>query len=830
MTYIPNQFIARSNQFLLSPLDFNAKYDGVNDDSQAHQEMFDYLRSLASPIRKNCIIQLPAGKSVNKRALHIPLACVIQGAGGAGSDFCGTQLLFEYGVHGVIIDSSESSKDGTNAQWCVLRDIYIAAKGQENNSLPVLHKNGLTLRTRAHIENVIVSGFSGDGFHIVSAHDGNVDDANRLWIPGHEYTDGDWVNALGHDRNAIVFNENYIIEANPGGRGTDVIQFSTTGSNEFKAGLISVGDIFLIPSGSSLAGTSNSNVGMYIIGGVNKDILLPPTSKLFQARKISDTSIFVDSGTFKTPVNSGPAAVQSINDVQILAKVDNRFVCIKSGISDSTSLYLNNTQFIHYPNQSSLNDGTVLWKETGTSTGNANNWYMQYCRSEANGRHGFFIQGDETNAGCAIQCDASVNTGWGFFDNSFLGNTWIACHAATNVMGPYRTSSHGNCFSTFIGCYSEKELSPSIIYAPSTVVGGIHYAGIVGNTSSFIGNQMRGEVSFSDGISPSPISIGNNVGDHFMALHHPSELVPYYIEMTGANYGNEIKMRFSNFAISTIGTQNKNSGRYPGRSKLTQAELFLGSRCNYIGYNRDNNLCTGINDLGLYAPATFENTDNGIGVFEKGDRIYKYNPNPGDYEGWIVTESGTTGTNLDLAITYRAIRNGSNDSIIVLDTPVSMSSPGRYLLINGTKYKIISIGNNGYELTLNEAVPVPATGFDIKYAEPEFKRFGQIDGGIEVATAPGNVTQNARRGVIKIPAAPLTGWDWGNHPAGPPVSVITVTNALLAQPTGKYLRLTLQTIDESCLSVRGAITTNTITIKPDRYATNEVMVLWEIVE
>jgi hypothetical protein len=590
------------NQFFVSPLSYGAKYDGKHDDADAHEAMFAHLYSLPADIKQNYFIQLPAGTSFNSRALHISTAFVIQGVGvraeaGSARHF-GTRLEFADGSHGVIIDSRASSTTTPSfgGDWCVLKDIFIMSR---DKSVP--HKHGLTLRARAHVENVIVSGFSGDGFHIVSASDGNVDDANRLWSPNHEYSDGDWVNAVGHDKrildlplpeitfevigkgiielkgwngaatnnvitggdiliipnNSVLANSNtplywqYNTNCWAVADGTNIVHITNDPVNivpdNSDSPKINVGDFIsingvesfvlklykdehnrlvhqmskAIPASSpppqplpKVAFSALANAGMYLVGGAldkngkNWDGLEPPTPGKLQAIKICDYPLdqsvksskypnFVDSGFFAAPVSLYDQPINAQNqrvltkvqaieatDAYILTKVDNRLVCVKAGRSDNSSQYLDYKRVGHYPDKTSLNDGTVIWKD-GLSTGNANNWYLQYCRSEENGRHGFFVQGDVTNAGCAVQCDASVNKGWGFFDNSFLGNTWIACHAATNDSGPYRTSSHGNCHSTFIGCYSEADQPPSLIHIPSMSLGGIMAAGFADTSSGF---------------------------------------------------------------------------------------------------------------------------------------------------------------------------------------------------------------------------------------------------------------------------------------------------------------------------------------------------------
>lgn len=70
----------------------------------------------------------------------------------------------------------------------------------------------------------------------------------------------------------------------------------------------------------------------------------------------------------------------------------------------------------------------------GTSDieGNANNFLLQTMRITGNGGHGVYVDGADVNAGTAISIDCSYNGRSGIFDSSFLGNTYIGCHVASN--------------------------------------------------------------------------------------------------------------------------------------------------------------------------------------------------------------------------------------------------------------------------------------------------------------------------------------------------------------------------------------------------------------
>jgi hypothetical protein len=95
----------------------------------------------------------------------------------------------------------------------------------------------------------------------------------------------------------------------------------------------------------------------------------------------------------------------------------------------------------------------------GAIEGNANCWRIDSLRSIRN-RDGISI-GDnfataDTNAGISSHCDLSANRRWGIADRSFLGNTHVEAHTATNGIPsagspPAYVSSVGNRYGVISG-------------------------------------------------------------------------------------------------------------------------------------------------------------------------------------------------------------------------------------------------------------------------------------------------------------------------------------------------------------------------------------------
>lgn len=111
--------------------------------------------------------------------------------------------------------------------------------------------------------------------------------------------------------------------------------------------------------------------------------------------------------------------------------------------------------------------------------GNANsdNWMIEACVVVECGGNGLHAgQGADSSAGLAVNVHCHALGGWGFFDESFHGNTYLSCHASNNQSGNYRRTALGGgssaAGSLYLGCYAEGD-GPSVIDNPSFVLGGV---------------------------------------------------------------------------------------------------------------------------------------------------------------------------------------------------------------------------------------------------------------------------------------------------------------------------------------------------------------------
>lgn len=112
---------------------------------------------------------------------------------------------------------------------------------------------------------------------------------------------------------------------------------------------------------------------------------------------------------------------------------------------------------------------------TGNSPNtNANGWSVQRVRIDTCDGDGLHTSGTDANAGSAVLVDVASVGGWGFNEDSKLGNSYVACSTATCTTGSFTASAtFATNQSSFFQCYVEGGQPAAVIKAPSVVVGGL---------------------------------------------------------------------------------------------------------------------------------------------------------------------------------------------------------------------------------------------------------------------------------------------------------------------------------------------------------------------
>ena len=223
------------------------------------------------------------------------------------------------------------------------------------------------------------------------------------------------------------------------------------------------------------------------------------------------------------------AAGTTIRDVAISPRLGGSLVTSAHGVEIKHPAALFNVTINAFGG-----NGVNIVADVGSGS-NSNVWYMERVYVVNNEGHGVYLQAGDSNAGTGISINAIGNGGWGIYDNSFLGNTWIGCHTATNTLGCYKAEDP-NARSIFIGCYQEGD-------QPNAQVTGLNmmFGGIVSNDGGgpTWTNGVMGRLLFKNRTDDTNANIRcamRMVADEFMAVFCDNIDEPYRVRYDPA-YG-----------------------------------------------------------------------------------------------------------------------------------------------------------------------------------------------------------------------------------------------------------------------------------------------------
>lgn len=266
----------------------------------------------------------------------------------------------------------------------------------------------------------------------------------------------------------------------------------------------------------------------------------------------------------------------------------------------------------------------------GAAEGNANSFQILGGRVEKCGGNGVHVVGADANAGLIQAVDSSHNAGWGFHDKSFLGNTYVACHAADNGAGAY-FSGDPNARNVYVGCYSESGQPPSQINSPAFVISGLHGAGIAGSATVISGVSgallSRGGFRSENGSMTAHFGSDPENGDIFSITDTEAAPLSWRLRRTDKDLRFDYANLDSMVAYTITGPGTKlRFGRNSGVPHVFAAP-WLG-----LGFGQEARLMT----CGKGPPAG--------GFHAQGERIFHSSPSPGGHEGWVCVAAGSPGT------------------------------------------------------------------------------------------------------------------------------------------------------------------------------------------
>lgn len=270
---------------------------------------------------------------------------------------------------------------------------------------------------------------------------------------------------------------------------------------------------------------------------------------------------------------------------------------------------------------------------TRTPPTNANVWTIERAHLYGSGV-GLAILGGDTNVGLASQLILDGSTGWGLWDSSFLGCTFIACEA--NANGAAYNCDSPTARSFYVGCYAESDQRPSSLTPAGTV-----WLGTAGTFQSAPYGKVAQSLRFSGGVFAPQLKTVNSIGTDVVTttigtgeidkvaltfasstedaggrpwrLHH-AYLKPNWWELVWAASSSVQSLKIADAA---------STGAKPGSLWSYQPRTYFGSNGNSI-------------EWGSAAPTS--------GSYKAGDVVHNIAPASGQPAFWLCTAAGSPGT------------------------------------------------------------------------------------------------------------------------------------------------------------------------------------------
>ena len=210
----------------------------------------------------------------------------------------------------------------------------------------------------------------------------------------------------------------------------------------------------------------------------------------------------------------------------------------------------------------------------GTPEGNANNSVINRV-SVYRCRRGLFFDGADSNACLVTMLEASANRTWGIDDSSFLGNTYLGCHAAANgwdgALGSLPTACTHNGHRYFVKPGQASWCSTNAPTGTTTDNQGWGYVGPGGGYNG-VATWVSG-TSFREGgayKTDNPNARNAFIGCYSEGDQNPAQLVAPTIEVgglhgagikgTGVYFGNSL----GRLTASRLGSVDDATGNFLG--------------------------------------------------------------------------------------------------------------------------------------------------------------------------------------------------------------------------------------------------------------------------
>jgi hypothetical protein len=366
------------------------------------------------------------------------------------------------------------------------------------------------------------------------------------------------------------------------------------------------------------------------------------------------------------------------------------------------------------------------------------------CIISKSGRHGIAFYGNDGHVNKIDTCTVYVSWGYGFFDDSGVGCTWINCLAQENsgngvfpgVGWSYDGLNHdyasgktwaGFCCALFLGCYTEGAPPRNEIMFPGGAIGNV-----LGDPNSF-GPTATGFAMSSAGLTGSTPAIWRKAlvsSGVSLALGSASdEYAALDLGTFGVTGGTSLQLKFN--PASAYPPSGWWSFDYYDGSAVGGANVirFPGALANGRWYQRAPWMGHGVllgtgsgldftQQLQVAAPAPITVTDRNVGfTYEKGDVVWNTGT-PEDYAGSICTVAGTQDTLVGVTGT---ITSGTSALVVNDATGLYRGAYVTIATVSGV-YKITDV--DGLNITIDPVAASGATDEAVDYSPATFRTFG----------------------------------------------------------------------------------------------------------
>lgn len=274
-------------------------------------------------------------------------------------------------------------------------------------------------------------------------------------VQGGSWRPGTWMEFAPGTKGIIINHEEVTGDLQADGSSIEQVYLRATGKQSASTGTLTNGSNVI----TAVTNIANISVGdqltpSFVAGVSNTDqpYMSPTTTGGRVTVTAKGASTLTMSENAFVPVGSPKANVRLLKDhgITLYGRATIRNVFIDGFAGDGIAVIANHA--------------------TGLNSTNANGWRIDTARIINSGGNGLFVDGSDSNAGCGTAIDTDSNDGFGIWDSSFLGNTYMAPEVADDTLGAFKTDGSVN-FSVFYGIYIEGA-GAVLVNLPSMIFGG----------------------------------------------------------------------------------------------------------------------------------------------------------------------------------------------------------------------------------------------------------------------------------------------------------------------------------------------------------------------